>query len=438
MTKLLNAGNNCGDSSGEAQRGEMTSPDPAAKKMGSISLDSSDAFRLLVEAVEDYAIFLIDSKGYVSTWNIGAKRIKGYNASEIIGQHFSRFYPEEDIAANKPGRELEIAIREGRLEDEGWRLRKDGSKFWANVIITALRDANGKLFGFAKVTRDITERMKAHEALQQANRRLEQEVQERKNAQQLLQDSEGSLRLLSRHLLRSQDEERKRIGRELHDSVGQYLAVLKMNLDSIRPAATSDPQALSQRITRCSELAEQCIKEVRTISYLLYPPMLEEMGLRTAMLWYLDGFGQRSGIETKVTIPADLPRLPRDVELAVFRVLQESLTNVHRHSGSPIVHVRAEIEGSSVVLEVRDQGKGIPAETLNEPGYDVKTALGVGLRGMSERSKQLGGNLEVSSGSHGTTIRATIPYRQEDVTTALTASAAADIPRQREQSQGAR
>ncbi len=136
--------------------------------------------------------------------------------------------------------------------------------------------------------------------------------------------------------MRSQDEERKRIGRELHDSVGQYLAVLKMNLDSIRSSGMADRQTVAQQVGRCSDLAEQCIKEVRTISYLLYPPMLEEMGLRSAMLWYLDGFGQRSGIETRVDIPTDMPRLPRDVELVVFRVLQESLTNVHRHSGSPI------------------------------------------------------------------------------------------------------
>ncbi len=161
----------------------MTSADTGAKHAQSIPLDSSDAFRLLVEAVQDYAIFLLDTQGCVSTWNMGARRIKGYNASEIIGEHFSKFYPPEDIASNKPERELEIAIRDGRLEDEGWRLRKDGSKFWANVIITALRDSSGKLVGFAKVTRDITERMRAHEALQEANRTLEKEVQERKNAQ---------------------------------------------------------------------------------------------------------------------------------------------------------------------------------------------------------------------------------------------------------------
>ena len=156
------------------------------------------------------------------------------------------------------------------------------------------------------------------------------------------------------------------------------------------------------------------------------------------MLWYLDGFGQRSGIETRVTIPADLPRLPRDVELAVFRVLQESLTNVHRHSGSPVVHVGAEIKGGSVVLEVRDQGKGIPAEALRESSYDAKSALGVGLRGMSERSKQLGGTLEVSSGPQGTAIRATIPCLQENVPSAIAASAAAGVTSETGQSQGAK
>jgi len=245
----------------------MKSPDPRAKYLESAHVDSGDAFRLLVEAVQDYAIFLLDPHGRVSTWNMGARRIKGYEASEIIGSHFSRFYPPEDIASGKPPRELEIALKEGRVQDEGWRLRKDGSRFWANVTITALRDGEGKLVGFAKVTRDATERMKANEALRKSNEALEGEILERKNAQALLQDSERSLRLLSRHLLRSQDEERKRIGRELHDSVGQYLAVLKMNLDSIRPARAADVQILQEQVSRCSELAS-------TTSYSRAEPLL--------------------------------------------------------------------------------------------------------------------------------------------------------------------
>ncbi len=166
---------------------------------------SEERFRLLVDAVQDYAIFTLDTQGHITSWNTGAQRIKGYGVSEIIGKHFSVFYPEEDIRSGKPPRELEIAAREGRLEDEGWRLRKDGSRFWANVIITALRDDTGRLIGFGKVTRDFTEKLKADEALRE-------EVAERKEAQRKLHDSEKSLRQLSLRLLQTQDEERRRRG----------------------------------------------------------------------------------------------------------------------------------------------------------------------------------------------------------------------------------
>jgi PAS domain S-box-containing protein len=370
---------------------------------------SEERFRLLVEGLRDYAIFILDAEGRVSSWNVGAERIKGYVASEIIGSHISRFYSQEDILSGKPAQELGMAVRDGRVEDEGWRLRKDGSKFWANVVITALKDDEGNLLGFAKVTRDFTERMRAHEELRRANEELGKEVVERKNAERKLQESEQSLRYLSRHLLRSQDEERKRIGRELHDSVGQYLAVLKMTLDSLKPPPGSAGEQVARHLAQCSELANDCIKEVRTIAYLLYPPMLEEMGLRSAIAWYLEGFTQRSGINATLDVSPDLTRLPRDVELAVFRVLQESLTNVHRHSGSPTVHVRVVMNDGAVSLEVRDQGKGVLSGVLEESNYESLAALGVGLRGMNERTRQLGGSLELSSSEQGTTVRAKIP-----------------------------
>lgn len=129
-----------------------------------------DHFRLLVESVQDYAIFMLDLEGRVVTWNAGAQRIKGYRAEEIIGRNFSQFYPDEDVQARKPQRELEIALRDGRLEDEGWRLRKDGSRFWANVIITSLWDEAGRPVGFGKVTRDFTDKMRAQEKLRAENR----------------------------------------------------------------------------------------------------------------------------------------------------------------------------------------------------------------------------------------------------------------------------
>src|SRR4051812_33721812 len=138
---------------------------PDDKSAGSFVHEAEERFRLLVDCVSDYAIFMLDPEGRIASWNKGAQRLKGYSASEIIGQHFSRFYGPEDLAAEKPRHELEIATAEGRVEDEGWRIRKDGTRFWALVVITAMRDSSGKLIGFAKVTRDLTERRAAEERL---------------------------------------------------------------------------------------------------------------------------------------------------------------------------------------------------------------------------------------------------------------------------------
>jgi PAS domain S-box-containing protein len=364
--------------------------------------ESGVPFRLLVEAVQDYAIFMLDPKGFVSSWNVGAERIKGYKAEEIIGKHFSRFYPEEDLRDRKPERELVEAAKDGRFEDEGWRLRKDGTRFWANVIITAVKDDSGRLLGFAKITRDVTERMQAQQA-------LEQEVIERREAERRFQHSEKSLRQLSLHLLRTQDEERRRIGRDLHDSLGQYLAVLKMKLDSVAALIGQKQDETAREFGQCIKLIEDSIREVRTVSYLLYPPMLEEMGLKSAIPWYLDGFSTRSGIKTTFEVQAEFGRLPRESELALFRVLQEGLTNVHRHSGSPTAHVRLLVEDDMAVLRIEDNGKGIRPELLEEFCQEWMGGLGIGVRGMNERMQQLGGKLELASNENGTTVTAKVP-----------------------------
>jgi PAS domain S-box-containing protein len=356
--------------------------------------ENEQQLRLLVDAVQDYAIFMLDPAGRIRTWNCSAQRLKGYQASEILGKHFSCFYSEEDVRAGKPQRELEIAARDGRVEDEGWRIRKDGSKFWANVVITVLKDAGGNIIGFGKVTRDFTERMLAQRALEESRRQL--------------QESEKSLRQLSLHLLRSQDEQRRLIGRDLHDSLGQYLSVLKMKLDSL-VGRTKDNPTDADDLKECVGLTEEAVKEVRTISYLLYPPMLEEMGLRSAIPWYLDGFMKRSGIQTTFEASPELKRLPNDTEIALFRVLQESLTNVHRHSGSTTAEVRVLVDADSVVLEISDKGKGIRPQSSGKSGSDEASAVGVGLRGMSERMRELGGKLELSSTEEGTTVTATVP-----------------------------
>jgi PAS domain S-box-containing protein len=360
-----------------------------------------EQFQLLVAAVQDYAIFMLDPAGDVISWNAGAERIKQYKAEEIIGKHFSHFYPEEDKRNGKPDWELTVAQKEGRFEDEGWRIRKDGSRFWANVIITAVRNDSGKLVGFAKITRDVTSKMQAQKALQK-------EVAERRQAQQQLHQSEKSLRQLSLHLLTTQDEERRRIGRDLHDSLGQYLAVLKMKLDSVA-SVVGDQEPVAEDVSQCIRLAEDSIKEVRTVSYLLYPPMLEERGLKSAIPWYLDGFSARSGIKTTFIVGPDFARLPRDRELALFRVLQESLTNVHRHSGSKSAEIRLLTKDGMSILEIEDKGKGVSQQVLEQTGQDWMGALGVGVRGMHERLQQLGGTLELISNEGGTTVRAKMP-----------------------------
>src|SRR5918993_3823026 len=146
--------------------------EPATVRSHLLNRRDTNAFPLLIESTTDYAIFMLDPDGYIATWNAGAERIKGYKRDEIVGKHFSIFYPPEAIARNWPQTELEIATREGRFEDEGWRVRKDGTQFWANVVITALRDATGTLIGFGKVSRDLTERRLAAHHLEESEERL--------------------------------------------------------------------------------------------------------------------------------------------------------------------------------------------------------------------------------------------------------------------------
>jgi signal transduction histidine kinase len=245
---------------------------------------------------------------------------------------------------------------------------------------------------------DMTARRKTEESLRKA-------YQEQK-------DREITLRQLSGRLLRIQEQERRHMARDLHDSVGQHLAALKMALDSLQSKLRADPEQAARILAECVNTARDSIKEVRTVSYLLYPPMLEELGLKSAIPTYLEGFGQRSGIRTTLEISPELGRLPVEAEVAIFRVLQESLANVHRHSGSPTAHVRLDANDGMVRLEVKDEGKGMPPGNLEDFHSGLPGMLGVGLRGMNERMRQFGGRLEVASTDQGTIITATVPSKE--------------------------
>ena len=217
----------------------------------------------------------------------------------------------------------------------------------------------------------------------------------------------AELQQLTQHLLKVRDEERRKLARELHDSTGQTLAALKISLAQVQEACKEAPSTLAM-ISDVEQLADQAIEEIRTLSYLLHPPLLDEVGFACAAEWYIEGFAKRSGINVRADIANPRERLPKSVEIALFRVLQESLTNVHRHSGASDASIHFLHEGDAVILEIRDFGKGIPEERLRLlHGANAKT--GVGLAGMRERLHELNGRLEIESDSRGTSMRATVP-----------------------------
>jgi signal transduction histidine kinase len=221
--------------------------------------------------------------------------------------------------------------------------------------------------------------------------------------------AEDALRGLTARLLTIQDQERRRIARELHDSLGQYLAGLKMSLEMLANPAFQKKETL---FAECSGILEKCISETRTLSHLLHPPLLDEAGFASAANWFVRGFSERSGIPVTLDLPPDLSRLPEAIEMALFRVLQESLTNVHRHSKTTSAEIRLQLDAKAVTLEVKDHGQGIPAELLRKMKKEGMHA-GVGLAGMRERVYELGGRFEIQSDSRGTTVHFSIPFMAE-------------------------
>jgi signal transduction histidine kinase len=250
--------------------------------------------------------------------------------------------------------------------------------------------------------------------LQQKSQALETEVAERRLVEDKLRRSQSelesqveqrtaALRQLSSRLLNLQDSERRRIARELHDSLGQYLVALKLNVDILRQTP-----GRGELWSQSEELMERCIAEVRTISYLLHPPTMDAVGIASAARWYVEGFGLRSGLKLTLDAPDDPVRLPDAIELALFRVLQEALTNVHRHSGASAADVLIRRGSEEVILVVRDNGRGMDPDVLNR-FRQTGAGTGVGLMSMYERARELGGKIQLESGSTGTTVRITIP-----------------------------
>ncbi len=261
------------------------------------------------------------------------------------------------------------------------------------TLISAVRSALLARKRQYEVRDHLCERQAAEEALRRAHDALETLVEQRTAA----------LRRLSVKLLRVQDEERRRLARELHDSLGQDLTAAKISLDML----AQEDQTMSLHLRDARTLVDRSISDTRTLSHLLHPPLLDEAGFSSAAKWYVEGFGKRSGIVTKLDLPKQILRLPRRAETALFRIMQEALTNVHRHSGSRAVDVSVVIDESKVLLVVKDFGMGVPREVLDR--FWKTGNVGVGLAGIRERLKELGGSLQIESNLDGTLLKATIP-----------------------------
>jgi PAS domain S-box-containing protein len=314
----------------------------------------------MIDSVEDYAIFMLSPTGEVATWNTGAERIKGYRAEEIIGHHFSIFYPPEGRAAGLPERMLETASTQGRSEAEGWRVRSDGSRFWADVIITPIRDDTGTLQGFTKVTRDLTE-----------HKRLEE------------LEHVGKLAAAAE---RAREEEKKRIARELHDDLGQQLTALKMSAVILQHEVeaghcTTETGAMARGLVTQTD---ETMSAVRRIASDLRPTMLDDLGLLPAVEWLADEFSRRYGIKVNTRLSAGELEFSDTAATAIFRIVQEALTNVARHAYATEVTITIDPEDSHCEVRIDDDGRGAgPASGDKSDSF--------GLLGIRERVRQLNG-----------------------------------------------
>jgi PAS domain S-box-containing protein len=459
---------------------------------------------------------MLDPKGHVVSWNTGAQQLKGYRAEEIIGQHFSRFYPPEDARAGVPQFGLARAREVGRFEAEGWRIRQNGTRFWANVVITPVLNPSGELMGFAKVTRDLTERRRAEEKLRQSESRLAeaqhiarlgswywdlssdvvswsdelyqiyglnpetfsgtyeafldqvhpddqdplrqlmtralesnqpfafdhriirpdgavltlhargeaildeagrvvalsgtgQDITERKATEDQLRASRaqlmqevGARQQVQQQLERWREAERTRIAREVHDELGGALTALKMGLHRIRRIEEL-PAAAQEMLTDLAGEIDSSAHLVRRIAHELRPAVLDDFGLLAALEWQLSEFQKRSGLTTEWRCAIDDLPLSNEAAIACFRIVQEALTNVARHAQASRVTVTLERDGEHVLLQVTDDGRGLPADRASTTSH-------LGLVGMRERADLLAAKLDIASApGQGTTVTLRVP-----------------------------
>lgn len=339
------------------------------------SLEALKRHSALLELAND-AVFVRNPEGFIQLWNRGAERLYGWTKDEVLGRNSAELLRTEfPISAQATQEEL---LRTGHWEGELVHYRKDGERRVVSSRWAIQRDGGPP--AILEINTDITDR----------------------------KFYEESLRQLSTHLMRVQDEERRRIARDLHDSTGQKLVALKMQLTQL---GQSQEGAGKDAFQEQMKLLDEAVQEIRTLSQLLHPPLLEEAGLASATRWLAESFGERAGLQIDLKLDDELERLPESVEIALFRVIQESLNNIHRHSGADRVSIELNNGAKSLVLRISDNGKGLPPEIMSGiPGK--RATFGVGILGMRERLSQLGGTLSINSTRKGTVVEAKVPAPQ--------------------------
>ena len=332
------------------------------------TLEGSDLpYSALVERMQQGAAML-DARGCILYCNLSLSKLLGIPRDKVTGLLLQDLLAPADLPLCQ---KLQLEAQSGSSDGEMRLHLADGSLIPANFSFSVLardKSATGVLIT------DLT-----------------------------LQKQQVEFASRLQHM---QDEERKRIARELHDSVGQLLAAIGMNIDIVQSQSHKLDAKAARAISDNARLVEQVSSEIRTISHLLHPPLLDLAGLSSALRWYVDGFSERSNIKVDLEIPADLGRLPSDMEIAIFRIVQECLTNIHRHSGSATATIRLHWEGERLIVQVQDRGRGIPIEKQRQVIESGRG--GVGFGGMRERLRQLGGTLEIQSQGTGTLVIATL------------------------------
>jgi two-component system NarL family sensor kinase len=323
------------------------------------------------------AVILVDSAGNIVAWNPSAERLYGWKEAEILGKSFLELVRTE---LPRPLGQIEnILRREGHWDYELKETNREGAQIIVASRWTLWRDASGAILGRLHLETDVTK----------------------------LRRAEHQLRVLSGHLLNLRDEERRKLGRDLHDSAGQLLSMAKLNLSLAQEHLESASTRGLAYLNESSTLIDQALAEVRTISYLLHPPLLEELGLAGVLPWYVSGFSERSRIKVSLDMAKEIGRFPKELELGLFRIVQECLTNVHKHSNSATAKISLSFGDQKVRLKIEDQGKGMAATTAEQG--DQGRSSGVGLNGIRERVANLGGHMQIRSGDWGTAVEVVFP-----------------------------